>query len=171
MNQRIVMRKVSDADKLFYFQRNFFTLDGLWMRETENEVGWETALKIDKIVWIKLMEIVFRRIKKYLDIETNNLDALVEILTFRWSVEGWIYSINKVSEFEVEIEINKCPYKAIMDRNPKRQDKIPLICKEMCIPFYAAIIEGFNPKIKLERREYLGLGYEKCNFHFKQKHE
>jgi len=165
------MREVSDADKLFYFQKSFFTLDGLWMLETEKEVGWETALRIDKNVWIKLMAIMFRRIKKYLSSENNNLNDLVEILTFRWSIEGWNYIVNKISEFEVEIEIKECPYKSIMDRNPKRQDKIPLICKEMCIPFYAAIIEGFNPKIKLERREYLGLGYGKCNFHFKHIHE
>jgi len=36
------------------------------MLEPEKEVGWETALKIDKNVWIKLMTIIFRRIKKYL---------------------------------------------------------------------------------------------------------
>jgi len=165
------MKEVSDGDRLFYFQKNFFTLDGLWMLETEKEVGWETALKIDKIVWIKLMEIVFRRIKNYLNIETNNLTDLIEILTFRWSIEGWNYYINKISEFEVEIEIKECPYKAIMERNPERQEKISLICKEMCIPFYNAILDNFNPKINLERREYLGLGNEKCNFHFKQTHE
>ncbi len=162
------MRKVSDEDRLFYFQKNFFTLDGLWMLETEKEVGWETALRIDKNVWIKLMAIIFRRIKKYLNIEKNNLNDLVEILTFRWSIEGWNYSINNISEFEVEIEIKECPYKAIMDRNPERQDKIPSICKDMCVPFYAAVLDGFNPKIKLERNMYLGLGNEKCNFHFKQ---
>ncbi|MFX0024200.1 MAG: DUF6125 family protein [Candidatus Hermodarchaeota archaeon] len=162
------MRKVNDADKLFYFQKNFFTLDGLWMLETEKEVGWETALKIDKNVWIKLMEIIFKRIKKYLNIKTNGLNDLVEILTFRWSVEGWKYLIRKISEFDIEIEINECPYKAIMDRNPERQDKIPLICKNMCIPFYEAILDEFNPLIKLERNEYLGLGNNRCNFHFTQ---
>lgn len=165
------MREVSDADKLFYFQKNFFTLDGLWMLETEKEVGWETALRIDTNVWIKLMEIIFRRIKKYLDIENNDLNDLIEILTFRWSIEDWKYSINKISEFEANIEIKKCPYKAIMDRNPERQEKIPLICKDMCIPFYAAIVNDFNPKINLERSEYIGLGNNKCNFHFKQTHE
>ena len=51
------MKKVSKKDKLFYFERNFFTLDGLWMLETENEVGWDTALKIDQAVWDKLLKI------------------------------------------------------------------------------------------------------------------
>ncbi len=161
------MRKVTDADKLFYFGKNFFTLDGLWMLETENEVGWETALKIDKIVWIQLMKIIFRRIKKYLNITTNKLSDLIEIITFRWSVEGWKYTINQISELEIRLEITECPIKAIMDRNPERRDKSSLICKDMCIPFYKAIFEEFNPNIKVERSEFMGLGDNICNFNFK----
>jgi hypothetical protein len=163
------MKKVSDADKLFYYQKNFFTLDGLWMLQTEKEVGWQTALKIDNKVWIRLMEIVFKRIKKYLNIEKNDLNDLIEILTFRWSIEGWTYSIIQDSKFEANIEISECPYKAIMDRNPDRRDKIPLICKDMCIPFYNAVLKNFNPNIKLERKKFMGLGDNICNFHFAQK--
>ncbi|MFX0005790.1 MAG: DUF6125 family protein [Promethearchaeota archaeon] len=165
------MREVNDADKLYYFQKSFFTLDGLWMLETEKEVGGQIALKIDKKVWIKLMEIIFRRIKKYLSIETNSLIDLIEILTFRWSVEGWKYSINQTSGFEVNIKIIECPYKATMDRNPERKNKIPLICNDFCIPFYNAIIGNFNPNIKIERNKFMGLGDNICNFHFREEIE
>ncbi|TKJ24321.1 MAG: hypothetical protein CEE43_01145, partial [Promethearchaeota archaeon Loki_b32] len=108
------MRKITDADKLFYFEKNFFTMDGLWMLETEKEVGWNTALKIDRAVWIRLMKIIFKRIKKYLKVETNSLSDLIDIITFRWSVEGWKYSFNQISESEIKIEIYECPYKSIM---------------------------------------------------------
>ena len=83
------MRKVNDADKLFYYERNFVTLDGLWMLEAEKEIGWDRALKIDVTVWTRLFKIIIRRLKKYLNIETNTLNDLVEILTYRWSIEGW----------------------------------------------------------------------------------
>ena len=99
------MKKVNDADKLFYFEKNFFTIDGVWMLETEKEVGWETALKIDKAVWIRLMKIIFRRIKNYLKIETNTLSDLIEIITFRWSIEDWKYRINRSDDC---IACNKC---------------------------------------------------------------
>jgi hypothetical protein len=161
------MREITDADKLFYFEKNFFTMDGVWMLETEKEVGWDTALKIDKMVWIRLMKIIFRRIKKYLNIETNTLKDLVEIITFRWSIEGWKYKLNHISEKEIIIEIKECPYKAIMDRNPERQNRIPLICKNMCYPFYKVAFEEFNPKIKFERNEFMGLGDNVCDFCFK----
>ena len=165
------MRKVTDTDKLFYFEKNFFTMDGLWMLEAEKEVGWNTALKIDKTVWIKLMKIIFRRIKKYLNIKTNNLSDLIEIITFRWSVEGWKYSINQISELEVKIEITQCPYKAIMDRNPERRNKIALICNDMCKPFYRAVFKDFNPKIEVERSKFMGLGDKICSFNLIQKKE
>jgi hypothetical protein len=106
---------------------------------------------------------------KYLKIENNDLNDFIEILTFRWSIEGWKYTVNQISELEVEIQINECPYKAIMDRNLERRNKIPLICKGMCNPFYSAALEDFNPKIQLERNKFMGLGDNICNFHFSQK--
>jgi len=165
------MKKVSDADKLFYFERNFVTLDGLWMLETEKLVGWDTALKIDVSVWTRLLKIIMRRIKKYLKIETNSLNDLVEIITFRWSIEGWKYEINRVSESEVVINVIECPYKASMDRNEERHDKIPLICKNMCAPFYKAAFKDFNPKIEFQRIKFMGLGDDFCDFRFKLSEE
>jgi len=162
------MKKVSDADKLYYFEKNFFTIDGVWMLEVEKEVGWEIALKIDKNVWIRLMKIIFKRIQQYLNIKANTLNNLIELVTFRWSIEGWKYSVNYISDQEVIIEINECPYKAIMDRNPDRQSKIPLICKDFCIPFYKAVLEDLNSQVKIERSKFMGLGDNICDFHFKQ---
>ncbi|MFX1457591.1 MAG: DUF6125 family protein [Promethearchaeota archaeon] len=163
------MRKITDADRLFYFERNFVTLDGLWMLETERVVGWDKALEIDNTVWIRLLKIIVRRIKKYLNLETNTLHDLVEIVTFRWSIEGWKYIVNKISDSEVIIEVIGCPYKASMDRNEERHEKIPLICKNMCNVIYNAMTEDFNPNIKLERKSHMGLGDGSCVFHFKQK--
>ena len=150
------MREVSAADKLFYYERNFVTLDGLWMLETEKEVGWDTALKIDVAVWTRLFKIIIRRLKKYLNIETNTLNDLIEIISFRWSIEGWKYDVNRISESEVILEVKNCPYKASMDRNESRHDKIPLICKGMCFPFYKAAFEDFNSKIIFTRDTSMG---------------
>ena len=160
-------REVSLEDKLFYFEKSFFTLDGLWMIETEEVTDWETALKIDTKVWIRLLRIIIRRIKKYLNIDTNSLQDLIEILTFRWSVENWDYDIEKNEPSEAIIRIHQCPYNLIMKRNPERHQKIPLICKGMCMPFYEEIAKEFNPEIKLERSTFMGLGDETCDFHYK----
>jgi len=161
------MREVTDADKLYYFSSSFVSLDGLWMLEIEKEIGWDRALKIDVTVWTRLFKIIIRRLKRYLNIETNNLNDLVEILTFRWSIEGWKYNVNRISDTEVLIEVSECPYKGPMERNPERRDKIPLICKGMCFPFYKAVFNDFNPKIVFKREKAMGLGDDVCTFHFK----
>ncbi|MFX1315018.1 MAG: DUF6125 family protein [Promethearchaeota archaeon] len=161
------MREITDSDKLFYFENNFFAVDGVWMLETEKEVGWDLALKIDTAVWTRLLKIFIQRIKHYLKIDTNTLADLIEIITFRWSIEGWNYEVIKNNEFDIVVNIIKCPYKTIMERTENRQDKIPFICKNMCKPFYKAAFKDFNPDIKLERKEFMGLGNHICDFHFK----
>ncbi|TFG07233.1 MAG: hypothetical protein EU539_05570, partial [Promethearchaeota archaeon] len=160
-------RKISIEDKLFYFEKNFFTLDGLWIIETENELDWDTALKVDIIVWQRLYQIIFRRVKKYIKIKENSIKELIELLSFIWSCEGYEYKIVKQEGDEAILHMTMCPYKAAMDRNPERHDKIEAICKDMCIPFYEPAIHDFNPRIKLERNKFLGLGDDVCDYHFK----
>jgi len=160
------MREVTQDDKLFFFEKSFITLDGLWMIETEEMTNWEVALKIDVIVWKKLLKIIIRRLKKYLNLEKNDLTNLIKILTFRWSIEGWEYSIIQQGSDKVKILVNQCPYKSAMDRNPERIEKQSLICENMCIPFYKAITNDFNENIDLERTKYMGLGNDYCDFTF-----
>ena len=160
------MREVNQDDKLFFFERSFITLDGLWMIETEEMTNWEVALKIDVIVWKKLLKVIIRRLKKYLKLEKNDLINLIKILTFRWSIEGWKYDIIQHDEGKVKILVNQCPYKSAMNRNPERREKQSLICKNMCIPFYKAITKDFNENIDLERTRYMGLGDDYCDFTF-----
>jgi hypothetical protein len=160
-----LMTKVSLEDKLFLLERSFFTLDGLWMIKLEEISNWEVALKIDTKVWEVLLKIIIRRLSKYLDLQDNCLENLLKILTFRWSAEGWQFKVLP-HDNGYGIEIQRCPYKSAMDRNPDRHDKITLICRDMCIPFYKQIVNNYNPLITLKREMYMGLGDDVCNFTF-----
>ncbi len=159
------MSKLSSEDKLFLLERSFFTLDGLWMIKLEEASNWELALKIDSKVWEVLLKIIIRRLKKYLGLHDDSLKNLIKILTFRWSAEGWGFKIFPQNE-GYRLEIQKCPYKSAMDRNPSRHHKIALICRDMCIPFYKQIVHNFNPLITLKRGKYMGLGDDTCSFTF-----
>jgi hypothetical protein len=157
------MRKITHKDKLFLLERSFFTLDGLWMIKLEEVSNWDVALKIDSQVWGDLLRIIIRRLKKYLEIHNNSLENLLKILTFRWSAEGWKFDV-LIQNDGYRIEIKNCPYKSAMDRNPNRHGKIPLICRDMCIPFYEEIVHYYNPSIKLRRSKFMGLGDDICGF-------
>ncbi|MHA1193115.1 MAG: DUF6125 family protein [Promethearchaeota archaeon] len=159
------MKELTVKDKLFFFEKHFFTLDGLWMIEAEKKMDWDVALELDLKVWLKLLKIIIKRLKKYLNIQGNDIIDLVEILTFRWSIEGWKYDIMKMDSDEVYISVKGCPYKSAMDRNPDRYDKIPLICNNMCKPFYHEIVKEFNPSISLKRTKFMGLKDDaECDF-------
>ncbi len=161
------MREVSKDDKLFFFERSFFTLDGLWMIETENFTDFDTALEIDIVVWQRLYSTIFRRVKRYLKLENNGISDLVEILSFCWSCEGYEYEILKNEEKEAIMHITKCPYIEIMERNPERLEKIGAICEIMCIPFFEKPIKEFNSDIEIKRNEFMGTGGKVCDFQLK----
>jgi hypothetical protein len=165
------MKELSTEDKLFFFKRNWFTLDGLWFIEIESKSNWDTALKIDTNVWIRLLKTIIRRTKRYLEIKTDNPYDIIKILTFRWSIEGWKYKLAKADKKEIDVEIITCPYKEMMDRNPERRDNIKRICKNMCLPFYKEVIEDTYPEITFEVNQSQGLGDKVCNFHFEFENE
>ncbi|MHA1519351.1 MAG: DUF6125 family protein [Promethearchaeota archaeon] len=177
------MRALTDEDKLYYFEKNFFTLDGLWMVETEEKFDFETALRLDLAVWDRFLKIAIRRLKKYLKITSNTKEDIINILTFRWAAEGWKYEIqnganegtneetDRKTDKETTIHIIECPYKEAMQRNPDRHSHIPLICKRMCVPFYQKVVQDFNPEIQLHRTKFQGLRDEFCDFVFTEENE
>ncbi len=156
--------KVSEDDKLFYFGRHFFTLDGLWMIEVENEWGREKSLEVDLRVWLRFLKIVYKRIKDRLDADTSRADGIVDVLAFRWSCEEWEYSIQEHGPGRARVTITRCPWHEMMKRNPERHDMIPRICKDICIPIYTEAIASLNPDARVERTKYQGFGDASCKF-------
>jgi len=135
----------------------------LWVIETERELGWDVALKIDIDVWQKLYSIIFRRVIRYLNIKDNSLEDLVNILSFIWNCEGNIHEIFQAGENQFTISIVECPYIAAMKRNPDRHNRIESICKDMCIAYLEPVIKEFNPEIEIHRDKFMGLGDSKCD--------
>jgi hypothetical protein len=151
-------------DRLFYFEKQFFTLDGLWITEVEQAADADVSFAVDLAVWQKLLVIAFRRIKDYLHLDTTTIADVLQILEFRWACERWDFEISATSEDERQVTIKTCPYKAIMDRNPERASLIPRICKEICMPLYTHAIASLNPEILVERPASMGLGDDACEF-------
>jgi len=158
------MRELSKDDRLFYFEKNWFTLDGLWIIETEKATDFETALNIDLTVWKELFKIIYRRIKNYLKTDAATMEDVLDILAFRWTCEGWTFRTEVFDDCHGKATIEKCPYKEIMSRNPERIDAIPRICKNICIPIYEDAIAAINPAVNVTRSQFMGLGDETCDF-------
>jgi hypothetical protein len=161
------MKEITKDDRLFYFERNFFTLDGLWIIEAEKATDFDTALKIDLAVWLALLKIAYKRIKDYLKADTSTVSGVVDVLAFRWACEGWKFSVEQPSPREAHVAITKCPYKEIMERSEGRKVVIPRICKDICIPIYESAIATLNPAVHIKRTAFMGLGDGECRFELK----
>jgi hypothetical protein len=158
------MKEPTIDDRLFYFERHFFTLDGLWILETEKATDFDTALKVDLAVWLALLKIAYRRIKDYLKADTSKVSGVVDVLAFRWACERWKFSVEQPSSQKAHVSITKCPYKEIMERSEGRKAIIPRICKDICIPIYESVIATLNPAVHMKRTEFMGLGDKECTF-------
>ncbi len=158
---------LTDADKLAYFQQNFFTLDGLWMVVLEEHLGLEETIKIDLQVWEHFFPVIYRRIARYLKIRTQTVEDFVRILGFRWTAEGWDFKIEEVSPTSARVTINKggCPYHAGLLR-ANRPDKMPRICNDVCDRLYEIAANSFNPAIKVRRTKRQGINADTCDFIF-----
>ena len=159
--------QLTDADKLAYFQQNFFTLDGLWMVVLEEWLGLEKTLKIDMQVWERFFPTVYRRIARYLKITTQTVEDFIKVLGFRWIAEGWGFTIEEVSPKLARVRIEKggCPYNAALER-AQRLDKAPHICNENCERLYQIAVNTFNPAIQMHRTKRQGNGDDWCDFLF-----
>ncbi len=158
------MKKLTTEDRLFYFERNWFTLDGLWIIESERATNLDTALAIDLAVWKQLFKIAYRRIKEYLKADTKTIAGIIDVLAFRWTCERWEFTIQQPSPQEAHVSITKCPYKEIMDHSEGRKTVIPHICKDICIPIYESAIASLNPAVRMRRTKFMGLGDDRCAF-------
>jgi len=158
---------LTDADKLAYFQKNFFTLDGLWMVAAEEHLGLDKAIEIDLDVWERFFPIIYRRITQYLGIEGRTAEDFVRVLAFRWAAEGWTFTIDEASPERAVVSIHAggCPYYEGLQR-AQRPDKVPRICNDVCDRLYEIAAQTFNPEIKVSRTRRLGNGDETCNFVF-----
>ncbi|GAB4327392.1 MAG: hypothetical protein Kow0069_34280 [Promethearchaeota archaeon] len=160
-------RDLTDEDKLFYFSRNFFTLDGLWMVVAEERLGLEKAVELDLEVWQRFFPIIYRRVARYLGVGGRQVDDFVHVLGFRWKAEGWNFKVNECgpNEAHVTVEAGGCPYLEILKR-AGRPDKFSLVCRRVCEPIYATAAHAFNPRIRVTRTKRQGLGDDVCDFHF-----
>ncbi|MHA1730898.1 MAG: DUF6125 family protein [Promethearchaeota archaeon] len=157
--------ELSGKDKLFYFQRNFFTLDGTWMVVLEERLGLEETFELDLQVWSRLFPVIYRRIKRYLGLDDDSLESFVRVLGFRWAAEGWDFSVDELSPERAVLTVKAggCPYLEALKR-AGRPDKFPMVCEIVCDPIYQIAATAFNPKLKVARPTHQGTGDETCAF-------
>lgn len=73
------------ADFIFLHLRNMWTVDGLYYLGIEEELGTESATKIDRKVWEVMGKIEARRLKEFLNLKGNDIPTMMNAIQH----SGW----------------------------------------------------------------------------------
>ncbi|MDD4873975.1 MAG: DUF6125 family protein, partial [Dehalococcoidales bacterium] len=106
------MIKLTDKQIIEFFHRSYTSVDGLWFMKTEERYGFDAALQIDKSVWEIMPKIQARMLKSIVDTK-NELQALLECLITRLSLEGFSFNVESNAD-DFSIIIDNCPWHNLM---------------------------------------------------------
>ncbi len=119
--------------------------DGLWFQAAENELGMESAIKIDAAAWEKFSQVEAQRIKKLLQLPDNGgIPALKTALGMRLYAFVNKQEIIDVDQNKIIFRMNDCRVQSAR----KRKGLADFPCKSVGIVEYSVFAEGIDPRIK-----------------------
>ena len=145
--------KLSDLPKerlvalVEHFATLALTLDGLWFTSVEDELGLNTALRLDEEVWAKFGEIEGRRIMRLLGSQERGLKALADALEHMQlaHVKGMSYEVEKKGDCVV-FTITDCRPQKARIRNGRGE----FPCKFVGVTWLSSFAKAINPEIRVE---------------------
>jgi hypothetical protein len=128
--------------------KNWFTVDGLWFRNVEDEFGTKVAANLDEMMWLKYAETEARRIKEALNITGGGFEALFKIMNFTvWAIGGGFhYEFEEVSPKRVILYRTNCRNQEARQR--QGLDEFP--CKQTGTNCWKGIAKIADPRIKVD---------------------
>jgi predicted ArsR family transcriptional regulator len=151
-----------------YFKRSFFAIDGLWFMMNEDDSSFEKALMIDEQVWKVLSKIQSRKLRELYEIKGNSLRDLLFALEIKLELEGYKFTIEKISDNNAQILIQNCPWFDIMLK-AGREKFAGRVGEKICDVEYKGWTNSFDNKIKFNLGLQLCRGEKMCQLKFQLK--
>ena len=156
---------MNDKQIADYMYRCFTAVDGLWFMKLEERYGFDTALDIDNEVW-KVMPKIQARMLKSMGKPGDGIEGLLECFTFKLSVEGFVYKIEKTEDKRgFRVIIDRCPWHDMLV-NAGRENVSETIGTIICNTDGSAWASEFGDDIKFEIESQLCSGFEHCIMKF-----
>ena len=156
--------RFSDRNLKEYFKRCFFAVDGLWFVSTEENMGFEKALELDRQVWAILPKIQARKIRELLSLTGRTSEDLRTALEFKFKAEEYGYQAAS-ADGELEFRLTDCPWLKLL-RQSGREDLAPLIGKTICGIEYAVWAKEFGVRYHNNLEDRLCIDGKFCLLRF-----
>jgi len=150
-----------------YFKKCFVAVDGLWFMMLEKEDSFDKALEIDSRVWEILPKIQARKVKELLNLETGNVDGLVNAFKFKLDAEDFVSEIIK-KDSKINIIIRECPWLALLKQS-NREHLAEKVSNAICSVEYPVFAREFIKDIDFKIVSSRCSGDKVCSFMLEQK--
>ena len=159
------MIELSDKQIAEYYHRSYTAVDGLWYMKVEEKCGGDAALEIDNRVWEVLPKIQARMLKSSAEMG-NGMEALLECLSTKLSLEGFTFTIEKAENGSgFNIIIKGCPWYDLMVKSG-REHLSGKVGSRICTTEYSAWASEFDDGIRFELQSQLCKGFGSCRLQF-----
>lgn len=149
-----------------YLLRCFTAVDGLWFMKLEDRCGFDAALEIDNEVW-KVMPKIQARTLKAMAKMGDGLEALMDCLAFKLSVEGFTFKTEKMENPPgFRIIVAKCPWLDLMVGSG-RGELAGKVGTVICNTDGEAWASEFGDDIKFELKRQMCQGSGPCVLEFR----
>ena len=128
------------AKMFFKNQRN---LDGYWFQYVEDEVGTETAVKIDGKIWTRHAIAEAREIKRIFEIPEEGPPSVMRALTYTLSMETPEYEV--FTPERIVLRMTRCP----MQEARLKQGRPEFPCREQGLIIYPGIAREIDSRVKV----------------------
>ncbi len=114
------MIELTDKQAAEFFRRSYTAADGLWFVKVEEKYGFDAALDIDAAVWEILPKIQARMLKSVSGCHSG-MQALLECLTTKLFLEGFVFEAEKRGDDNFDIVIRHCPWHELLLKSNRGQ--------------------------------------------------
>jgi len=142
----------------------YYVVDGLWFLCTEESHGFNEALRIDLKVWERYGRVMARRVKRRLQVQGNDVRAIIATLKVFYDMEGWTVNVDKEDEDEAVLSVKYCPWYDYLEK-ARRREVVKAVCPQVCLLIFNSWASVFNEDVKVEASGSI----PNCVFHFKRK--
>lgn len=143
-----------------YLHRCYTAVDGLWFIMTEQALGFDKTLEIDKAVWKVLPKIQARALKAMFP-----KAPLKECFEAKLELDGFKFKTKKLRNGGFEIKVKECPWHEILLK-ADRKKYADRIGSAICSAEFPVWITEFGEPLDYELKSRLCAGGKCCSLVF-----
>lgn len=149
-----------------YLRRSYHAVDGLWFVMVEEDLGFESALDLDRRVWEVMAKIQARKAQELLGPGDDPLTDLARCFRLKLDADGHEYECHATHD-EARFVLPACPWLALL-RKSRREHLAPRIAHAVCATEGRVWCREFGEGLEFDIPQMACEGAPVCEMRFRR---